>query len=242
MKLKTLLAAAALPLLALPTAAFAQDEAVAEAVEEEAGPIEIDFEIGAFSDYRFRGISLSGKDPEITAEIAVSHESGLYAAAWVSNVDSDFGGKADEVEVDLTVGFSKDFGPINFDVGAIYYLYPNENGFDYFELYGGITVPVGPASVTVGANWAPSQDSLGNTDNTYVYISGDLPIKDTPLSIHGTFGYEDGAFAAKKRDWLIGASYDIGGGFTASLDYVDTHRSFTNLGDATAVFSITKSF
>lgn len=242
MKLKTLLAAAALPLLALPTAAFAQDEAAAEAAEEEAGPIEIDFEIGAFSDYRFRGISLSGKDPEITAEIAVSHESGLYAAAWVSNVDSNFGGKADEVEVDLTVGFSKDIGPINFDVGAIYYLYPNENGSDYYELYGGITVPVGPASVTVGANWAPSQDALGNTDNTYVYISGDLPIKDTPLSIHGTFGYEDGAFGDKKRDWLIGASYDIGGGFTASLDYVDTHRAFTNLGDATAVFSITKSF
>jgi uncharacterized protein (TIGR02001 family) len=160
----------------------------------------------------------------------------------VSNVDSDFGGKADEVEVDLTVGFSKDIGPINLDVGAIYYLYPNENGFDYVELYGGITVPVGAASVTVGANWAPSQDSLGNTDNTYVYISGDLPIKDTPVSVHGTFGYEDGAFADKKRDWLIGASYDIGGGFTATLDYVDTHRSFTNLGDATAVFSITKSF
>jgi uncharacterized protein (TIGR02001 family) len=238
MKFKTLLAVAALPLLALPTTAFAQDEAA----EEAAGPIEIDLEIGVFSDYRFRGISLSGKEPEATAEIAVSHESGLYAAAWVSNVDSNFGGQPDEVEVDLTAGFSKDFGPINLDVGAIYYLYPNETGFDYVELYGGITVPVGPASVTVGANYAPSQNSLGNTDNTYVYISGDLPITDTPVSIHGTFGYEDGAFADKKRDWLIGASYDVGGGFTASLDYVDTHRSFTNLGDATAVFSITKAF
>jgi uncharacterized protein (TIGR02001 family) len=237
MKLKTLLAAAALPLLALPTAAYAQDEA-----EEEAGPIEIDFEVAALSDYRFRGISLSGKDPEVTAELAVSHESGLYVAAWVSNVDSDFDGKGDEVEVDLTAGFSKDIGPINLDVGAIYYLYPNENGFDYIELYGGITVPVGPASVTVGANWAPSQNSLGNTDNTYVYISGDLPIKDTPVSVHASFGYEDGAFADKKRDWLIGASYDIGGGFSATLDYVDTHRSFTNLGDATAVFSISKAF
>jgi uncharacterized protein (TIGR02001 family) len=240
MKLKTMLAAAALPLLlALPTAAFAQE---AEAAEEEAGPIEIDFEVAALSDYRFRGISLSGKDPEITAELAVSHESGLYAAAWVSNVDSDFGGKADEVEVDLTVGFSKDIGPINLDVGAIYYLYPNENGFDYVELYGGVTVPVGSASVTVGVNYAPSQNSLGNTDNTYVYISGELPIKDTPVSFHGTFGYEDGAFAAKKRDWLFGIGYDLGGGFSASLDYVDTHRSFTSLGDATGVFSISKAF
>jgi uncharacterized protein (TIGR02001 family) len=239
MKLKTLLAAAALPLLALPTAAYAQDEAAAE---EEAGPIEIDFEVAALSDYRFRGVSLSGKDPEVTAEIAVSHESGFYGAVWVSNVDSNFGGKGDEIEVDLTAGFSKDIGPINLDVGAIYYLYPNENGFDYVELYGGVTVPVGSASVTVGVNYAPSQDSLGNTDNTYVYISGELPIKDTPVSFHGTFGYEDGAFADKKRDWLFGIGYDLGGGFSASLDYVDTHRSFTNLGDATGVFSITKSF
>jgi uncharacterized protein (TIGR02001 family) len=238
MSIRTLLAAAALPLLALPTTAWAQDEAA----EEEAGPVEIDFEVAAFSDYRFRGVSLSGKDPEVTAEMAISHESGLYGAVWVSNVDSNFGGKADEVEVDLTAGFSKDIGPINLDVGGIYYLYPNENGFDYIELYGGITVPVGAASVTVGANWAPSQDSLGNTDNTYVYISGDLPIKDTPVSVHASFGYEDGAFADKKRDWSIGASYDIGGGFSATLDYVDTHRAFTNLGDATAVFSIAKAF
>jgi hypothetical protein len=34
----------------------------------------------------------------------------------------------------------------------------------------------------------------------------------------------------------------MGGGFTATLDYVDTHRSFSSLGDATAVFSITKAF
>lgn len=237
MNFKILLAAAALPLAAMPTVAFAQDEA-----EEEAGPIEIDFEVAALSDYRFRGISLSGKDPEVTASVSVSHESGLYASVWASNVDSNFGGKADELELDWTVGWSRDFGPVNLDVGAIYYTYPNENNFDYYEIYGGLTVPVGSASVTVGAAYAPSQDNLFNEDNTYVYISGDLPIKDTPVSLHGTFGLEDGAFADNKKDWVIGASYDLGSGFTATLDYVDTAHSFTSLGDATAVFSISKSF
>jgi uncharacterized protein (TIGR02001 family) len=236
LKLRLALAAMAMPLLALPTVAHAQDE------EEAAGPIEIDFEIGAFSDYRFRGLSLSGKDPEVTAELAVSHESGLYASAWASNVDADFDGKGNDIEVDWTIGFSKDVGAINLDVGAIYYSYMERSSLNYWELYGGISVPAGPATVTVGAAYAPKQDNLGGADNTYVYISGDLPIGETPLSLHGNFGIEDGAFGDSKKDWLIGASYDIGGGFTATLDYVDTARSFSPLGNATAVFSITKAF
>lgn len=243
MKFKTLLAATALPLLALPTAAFAQDDAA----EEQAGPIEIDFEVAALTDYRFRGLSLSGRDPEVTAEIAVSHESGFYASAWASNVDTDFDGKGNDLEVDWTVGYSVDVGPVNLDGGVIYYSYLDHSDLNYWELYGGITVPVGNASVTVGAAYAPKQeafeDVLGfRTDNTYVYISGELPITDTPVSLHGTFGYEDGAFGDKKRDWLVGASYDLGGGFSATLDYVDTHHDFTGLGDATAVFSISKAF
>lgn len=242
MKIKAFLAATALPLLALPTAAFAQDE-----TEETAGPIEIDFEVAALSDYRFRGVSLSGKDPEATAELAISHESGLYGTIWASNVDADFDGKGNDLEVDWTAGYSVDVGPVNLDGGVIYYSYLNHSDLNYFELFGGITVPAGPASITLGAAYAPKQDALiGDDDikrdNTYLYISGELPISDTPLSLHGTFGYEDGAFGDKKRDWLLGASYDLGKGFTATLDYVDTHRAFSSLGDATAVFSISKAF
>jgi uncharacterized protein (TIGR02001 family) len=244
MTLKSLLAAAALPLVAIPTAAFAAED---EAAEETAGPVEIDFELGAASDYRFRGLSLSGKDPEVTAELAVSHESGFYVSAWASNVDADFDGKGNDLEVDWTVGMSKDIGPINLDAGAIFYSYLNHSDLNYIELYGGITVPVSDASITLGAAYAPKQQALedddGNRlDNTYVYISGELPIKDTPLSLHGTFGIEDGAFGDNKKDWLVGVSYDLGSGITATLDYVDTHRSFSDLGDATAVFTISKAF
>lgn len=235
-KLRFVLAAAALPLLSLPTVAYAQDE------EEVTGPVEIDFELGAFSDYRFRGISLSGKDPEVTAELSISHESGLYASAWASNVDADLDGKGNDLEVDWTVGFSKDVGAINFDVGAIYYSYLNRSSLNYIEFYTGVTVPAGDASITVGAAYAPKQDNLGGEDNTYVYISGEMPIKDTPMTLHGNFGIEDGVFGDSKKDWLVGVSYDMGGGFSATLDYVDTHRSFSTLGDATAVFSITKAF
>jgi len=236
MKITTILAAAALPLLALPGTAFAQEE-----TEETAGPIEVDFTLAGLTDYRFRGLSLSGGKPEATAELAVLHESGFYAAAWASNVDADFDSKGNDLEVDWTIGYSKDVGPVNLDGGVIYYSYLNHADLNYFEVYGGITVPAGPASITVGAAYAPKQDNIGGGDNTYVYISGELPIKDTDFTLHGTFGHEDGAFGDKKKDWLIGVSYDMGGGMSATLDYVDTKRDITGLGGPTAVFSLSYS-
>lgn len=234
--MRIIIALAALPLLSLSTAAFAQDA-------EEEGPAaewEIDAEIGAFSDYRFRGISLSSKDPQVTAEISVAHESGLYAGVWASNVAIN--GGADDVELDLYAGYAADLGGATLDVGAVYYLYPGNSDFNYVELTGSVAFAAGPGEITLGAAYAPSQDNIGNQDNVYFYISGDMPIGETPLSVHGTFGIEDGAFGDNKRDWLIGASYDLGSGITATVDYVDTARAFSPLGDATVVGSVTFAF
>jgi uncharacterized protein (TIGR02001 family) len=231
--LKTaLLAAASLALF--PLSAQAQ-----EADEEAAGVWEFDGEVGVFSDYRFRGVSLSGKDPEATLDLSVTHESGFYAGTWLSNVD--LGGGADDLEIDLYGGYSTDLGGVTVDVGALYYLYPSDGSLDYIELTGSLGTTVGPADISVGVAYAPSQGALGNTDNTYVYVSGEVPLGESPVSLHGTFGIEDGAFGNAKRDWIVGASLDIGSGFTASADYVDTARGGA-AGDATAVFSITKSF
>lgn len=234
--MRTKIALAALPLFFVSTGAFAQD---AEE-EEPAAEWEIDAEIGAFSDYRFRGISLSAKDPQVTAEISVAHESGLYAGVWASNVALNNG--ADDVELDLYAGYAADMGGATLDVGAVYYLYPGNSDFNYVELLASVAFAAGPGEITLGAAYAPSQSNIGSEDNTYFYISGDMPIGETPLSVHGTFGIENGAFGDNKRDWLIGASYDLGSGITATVDYVDTARAFSPLGDATVVGSLTFAF
>nr|WP_294848995.1 TorF family putative porin [uncultured Sphingomonas sp.] len=250
MKFRIGFAALALPLAMIATTAQAQDQPVAAeaataaddaAADEASGPWEIDAELGVHSDYRFRGISLSNKDPEITAELSVSHESGFYGTLWASNVDLD-GSKADEVELDVSAGWSKDVGPVNLDVGAVYYLYPSNGDFNYIELYASAGYAIGEGEVRAGFSYAPSQDNIGNKSNRYYFASFDMPLGDTPLSAHGSFGIEDGAFADKKRDWLIGVSADVGAGFTATLDYVDTARAYTPLGNATVVARLTKSF
>jgi uncharacterized protein (TIGR02001 family) len=236
MNYRLLLAAAVLPFAAIPNVAFAQDEEA-----EASGPITISGEVGVFTDYRFRGLSLTNHDWEMTAELSVEHESGLYAGLWASNVELG-NGKASNVEMDWSAGWSKEMGAVTVDVGAVYYTYANHSSLNYVEFYGSVGTTLGPVDVTVGAAYAPSQNNIGSQDNTYVYISGELPVGETPLSLHGTFGFEDGAFANNKKDWIVGASYDIGSGFSASLDYVDTAHSLTSLGDATVVGSIKFAF
>jgi len=250
MKFRLLLAASALPFSMIATAAHAQeqspasepskpDEAAAE--EESSGPFEIDAEVGVATDYRFRGISLSGKDAEVTGELSISHESGFYGTAWVSNVDLD-DGVGDELEIDLSAGWSKDVGPINIDAGAVYYLYPKNGDFNYVELYASAGYAIGEGEIRVGFAYAPSQDNLGNQSNRYYYISGEMPIGKSPVSLHGRFGIEDGAFADNKKDWLIGTNIDLGGGFSATFDYVDTSHAFTPLGNSTLVGRVAFSF
>jgi uncharacterized protein (TIGR02001 family) len=62
--------------------AFAQEEPADE--EEAEGPVDVSVTLTAVSDYRFRGVSLSDKDPAFQPGITVSHESGIYVGAWAS--------------------------------------------------------------------------------------------------------------------------------------------------------------
>lgn len=235
MKLRTVLAVATLPMLATPATAWAD-----EGGEEQAKALEISAEIGMLSDYRFRGLSLSGKDFETTASLSLEHESGLYANVWLSNVDLGWG-KADDLEADWTIGYSKDVGGITLDGGVIYYSYLGNKDLNYFEGFASVGTQVGPAEVKLGVAYAPSQNNIGNRDNTYVYVAGDLPVSEK-LSVHGTFGFEDGAFGNKKKDWGIGASYELVPGLTLGADYIDTAHALTPMGDATFVASIKYGF
>jgi len=238
MKIRMILAAAALaaPLAILPSAAHAQD------AESEATPTwDLSGELGAASDYRFRGLSLSGKDPEATASISIAHKSGFYGSVWASNVDLG-SGKANDLEADWTLGYSREVGKVSLDVGGIYYSYLGNSSVNYVEVYGSIGTKVGPADVKVGVAYAPSQANIGSQDNTYVYVSGEVPLGKGPVSAHGTFGFENGAFGDHKKDWAVGLSVDLGRGFTGTVDYVDTAHSLTSAGDPTAVASLKFGF
>jgi uncharacterized protein (TIGR02001 family) len=212
------LAAVSVALSALTVAApaFAQEDA---AEEEASGPITITGGIAGVSDYRFRGVSLSDKDFAVQPYLTIKHESGFYVGVWGSNLAPNAG---DDIEVDLYAGFSGG-DAVTYDIGATYYVYPGVSGINYVEVTGKLGTTVGPVTLGTQLSYVPSQDNTGNNDNIYVAGNAALGIPGTPLTVTGTLGYEDGAFANKKVDWSLGLAASTKG-FTLGAAYVDTNR------------------
>ena len=131
------LASLATSALTIAAPAMAQEDAAA-------GPLDIEFTLAGVSDYRFRGISLSDKDPAFQPSLTVTHQSGLYVSAWASNI-ADNGG--DDIEVDLTAGWSGTAGAVDLNIGAVYYLYPGASDFNYVEALASVGTGVGAGEV-----------------------------------------------------------------------------------------------
>jgi uncharacterized protein (TIGR02001 family) len=72
--------------------------------------------IGIQSDYRFRGISLTDRQPVATLSLAYDHPSGLYAGASVVGVDEDGPQALGFIEY---AGYAtQKIGPVSFDLGV----------------------------------------------------------------------------------------------------------------------------
>ena len=95
------------------------------------------------SDYDFRGFTQSAKDPAVQASLDYAAENGWYLGAWASNVD--FGDADVDYEVDFYTGFSGgEEDGLGWDVGLVYYAYPDESDFNYAEMDPqGYACPVG---------------------------------------------------------------------------------------------------
>jgi uncharacterized protein (TIGR02001 family) len=206
----------AISAIAISAPAFAQ-----EAAEEAAGPVTLTGGVAVVSDYRFRGVSLSDKDFAVQPYLTVKHESGLYVGTWGSNLADNAG---DDVEVDLYAGFAGG-EELTYDISATYYVYPGVSSFNYLELTGKLGSTVGPATVGVHLSYVPSQDNTGNNDNIYFGTNAAIAIPNSPISIVGTMGIEDGAFTAgsEKVDWSLGLTAAVSG-FTLGVSYVDVNR------------------
>lgn len=198
-----------------------------------------DLTLAGVSDYRFRGISLSNKDPAFQPQVSLSHSSGLYARVWGSNIASNGG---DDIEIDLVGGIAREIGGFNVDVGATYYAYPGAKANEYVEFIGVVSHPVGPATIGATFAYTPKQGAGAPGRGLYGLVSGSLPIKGTPLSLTGSFGIEDNGFYDNKKDWSVGVNAVVEG-FTIGLSYIDTSNTGGDrLGKPTALLSISKTF
>ena len=176
---KTLLATAAASLTTLMLAA-------GPAAAEE--PFSISANIGAVSNYMWRGVTQTGDQPAISGGLDLTHESGFYAGTWVSNVDF---GDAGTYEIDGYFGFGGDINDnLSYDLNAIYYAYPDGRDSDFAEIGGSMTF----SGATLGVAYSVyGQDDGGLADDGNLYYYGGYEFGDLPfgLSFAARAGYFD---------------------------------------------------
>lgn len=171
--------------------------------------------VGLYSQYIFRGLTQTNREPAIQGGFDYSHASGFYAGTWASNISWLRDGvppayqAAGSLEWDFYGGYKWGFAPDwTLDVGGLYYWYPGDpttiaNGCVYgtatpcpkgdtFEVYAGLSWK------WLSAKYSHSMDKrtfgLPDSRNTYYLdLSVNVPLGDfskgmTGLTLIGHWG------------------------------------------------------
>ncbi|MFN2259371.1 MAG: TorF family putative porin [Parasphingopyxis sp.] len=248
---------AAYPLL-LPAVLLSAAPALAQGPAD----IEISGTVGVVTDYRLRGVSMSGEDPALQASFEAEHLSGVYAGAFVSTLElgesldrlaGTGGGDFGEIELDLYAGWNgRVASGFDLDLGLTYRMFPGADDrfagqdfdSDFVEGRAALSYFIGPAQLRTGIAWAPDQAALAG-DNVYLYGDAFIGIPTTPVTITAHLGYTDGALAADGSgdhlDWQLGAEYVLGP-LTFGVNYVDTDAPSTRRRDAALIGSVMLGF
>lgn len=196
----------------------------ARAQDGEATGWSLSGDIGVVSDYQYRGYSLSGGDWAVQGGLTLNAPHGFYFGVWGSEIEEvGIGADGDGalIEVDLSVGRAFSAHGWDWDAALLHYGYPDGDDLDYFEIPVSASRTVGAFTTTLGVEYAPTQDNLGDADNIYVYIGGDYAPEHWPVSLNAQIGHEDGAFADGKLDWQLGMAKDVGP-ISLSVTYSDS--------------------
>lgn len=217
----------------------------AMAWESEDGVHSTSASVALSSDYVWRGMSQTQRDPAISGSFDYSHSSGFYAGVWASNVDEFADGDQANLEVDTYAGFSSEFGDtgIGYDIGWLRYIYPGiADGLDYDwnEYHIGLSYSFLSASV----NYANEVYGDGG-DSALYYTLGAAHEFESGFSIDanvGAYDYSDEAAYGDDLyiDWNVGVSKELAG-FGLDVRYFDTSGEFSGDQSDRVVFTISKS-
>ncbi|MFD2427598.1 TorF family putative porin [Sphingobium scionense] len=144
------------------------------------------------SDERRRGLSWSDGDPVLRGSLSVPVAQGLSLdGAATSLWGSDRHGGADAV-IDLGPSYVHQLGGWRLSLDARYHLFPGADHQGYGEFGAGAGFLIGPASIDIGAQYAPRQSAIGG-DNLYLSSAASFAIPGTPLTASARVGHSSGS-------------------------------------------------
>ncbi|WP_034294323.1 TorF family putative porin [Herbaspirillum sp. RV1423] len=214
--------------------------------------------VGIYSQYVFRGLTQTNEKPALQGGFDISHESGLYAGVWASNISwiSDANPAASaSLEADIYAGFKYPFNDtLTGDVGVLHYAYPGSfpDGYtkaDTNELYLGLDAKWISLrySYSVG-NTFGSPDTHGST---YIDLSAthELFAGINGIAHVGRQHYTgSNSSNLSYTDWKLGLTRDFSG-YVLGAFYTDTNANAAgytvkgkNLGRDQLVLSVSHTF
>jgi uncharacterized protein (TIGR02001 family) len=186
------------------------------------------------SDYDFRGITQTAKDPAFQLGATYSFDNGVYVMGWGSNLDEDSYPDVD-FEFDAGIGFAGGDAEkaVGYDVGLVAYTYPGNSDINYEEIYAGISKGWFSGKLWYSNEFAGADDSA-----YYIEGNGTFPLPQD-FSFVAHLGFSGGDFwentpgVDEYFDFAVGLAKSFGKADIA-LKYIDG----SDLPDAgTDVFS-----
>ena len=197
---KILLACAAALALAAPSITYA----------------DVAFNVAAFSDYRYRGISQTRLKPALQGGVDYSNGP-VYLGAWASNIKwiKDFGGDAN-IEIDLYGGLKGELSKeLTYDIGVLTYQYPSNKlspSANTTEIYGALTY--GPATLKYSHALTNTFANADSKNSYYLDLSATFDVGGG-LIVTPHIGYQKikGPFAGpgSYSDFALTLSKDFSG-------------------------------
>jgi len=171
--------------------------------------------VGLYSQYIFRGLTQTNRDPAVQGGFDYSHSSGFYLGTWGSNISwlrdgttiTGAGAPAyksgGSLEWDFYGGYKWGFAPDwTLDIGTLYYFYPGDentlaanNGnplnpkADTWEIYGALSWKWLSAKYSYSVN-NKTFGVLDSTGTWYLDLSASYPIPDTNFTVFAHYGIQ----------------------------------------------------
>lgn len=209
---------------------------------------EVSANVGVVSNYFFRGVTQTDDSAAVQGGLDYAHESGFYAGTWGSTVDFNDG---TSYELDLYAGYGGSIGNLGYDVGYVYYAYPDADDADFGELYGSLTYSYLTAGLAYTVNSQVSDGSPFDVGDLYYYAGVDVPFGDSGYSGSLYYGFYTFDADSSTNDldyghWSAGLSKDAGEfgsvGFNLEMADIDPSAGDPNSDDLKFWISWSKSF
>jgi uncharacterized protein (TIGR02001 family) len=189
------------------------------------------FNVGAVSEYRYRGISQSRKSGALQGGVDYNDKSGFYIGAWASSIKwiTDAGAKDGNIEIDIYGGYKGTVGDVAYDVGYLRYEYAGNSyakvsgtNANTDELYAAATVGVFTGKYSYATS--PLFGTPDSKGSYYLDLSAAFDLGDgyslTPhIGYQSVAKWKDGTYT----DYALTLGKDLGNGLSASAALIGTN-------------------